>query len=287
MEKDLTYSAYVAGSEELVHKLVEDFRGWAISISKSVARAWGLDFELDGLDGCAYEALHGCAMRFDPNFGVPFKSFARKRIHESCTKEAHNCKNWSYGSLATTEVEQEAREISFKLFNIFPELHDGALPVEATGCESELRSSIRHLLASATIISAFKNDISQNPEAGLEYKEMLGTLADLDPIHQNILWELYWQGQSMRALASEWGIDELVIVREHQSILEHISTRLENPKATASKRLKIRPKLRDLTDKVSNALELSPFAKFKAVEMTVYAIFTVGSSYLVSLTSYI
>ena len=58
------YQGLTAGSDELVNRLVQEHMGWATSIAKAVARAWNMDWQLDGLDGGAYEALLFCARRF-------------------------------------------------------------------------------------------------------------------------------------------------------------------------------------------------------------------------------
>lgn len=114
------YREYEAGSDELIARLVEEHAGWAEAIARSVARAWNLDWQLDGLDGGAYEALLFCSRRFDPQLGVPFRAYARKRIHEATTEEARKSKSWQRGVGANTQAEQDAREISYKLFDLFP-----------------------------------------------------------------------------------------------------------------------------------------------------------------------
>ena len=41
--------------------MLQDHYGWAESIARAVARAWNLDWRLDGLDGAAMEALIFCS----------------------------------------------------------------------------------------------------------------------------------------------------------------------------------------------------------------------------------
>ena len=112
MSDDKEYSKYTPGSEEFIARLIEDHMGWATSIAKSVARAWNMDWQLDGLDGGAYEGLLFCARRFDPARGVPFRGYARRRIHEACTEEARKSKEWQRGTGSQSEEEVEARELS-------------------------------------------------------------------------------------------------------------------------------------------------------------------------------
>lgn len=249
-------------SEEQVGKLVEENMGWAQAIARSVARAWNLDWQLDGLDGGAYEALLFCARRFDPTLGVPFRAYARKRIHEASTDEARKSKSWQRGVGANTEAEQEAREISYRLFEVFPELREGYLPGEDESGEESVRSSIRQLLTSASVIAIFQESGMQNPEKALEYKRLFEGLSALEPIHQSIIWAIYWSGQSMRALAEEWEIDELTIIREHREILKYVQARVSNPKQKITKKLKIRPSLRGIAQQMRKKKVEPPFARF-------------------------
>ena len=263
---DITYKDFTAGSDELVAKLVEEHAGWAASIARSVARAWNMDWQLDGLDGGAYEALLFCARRFDPQMGVPFRAYARRRIHESSTEEARKSKSWQRGVGANTTVDQEARELSAQLFDVFPQLRDGLLPLAASDSEEHgeesLRTSIRQLLASASMMTAFREAGMDNPENAAQYKQMLVAIAELEPVHQSILWAIYWKGQSMRALATEWEIDELTVIREHKEILTFVLSRLNNPKARIAKKLKVRPGLRTVAQQLKREKTESPFARF-------------------------
>ena len=266
MEKDTTYCNYITGSDELVNKLVEDHHGWAASIARSVARSWSLDWQLDGLDGGAYEGLLFCARRYDPNMGVPFRAYARRRIHESTTQQARESKSWQRGVGMGSEVDQDAREISARLFEIYHELREGFLPstsdTDNEDGESSVRASIRQLLSSANLVSSFYESTSQNPEFSIEFKRMLVVIAEMDIVHQFILWNIYWQGQSMRSLATEWNIDELAIIREHQAILQFVQSRLSNPRSRTIKQLKIRPGLRQVAQKFRKSSNTPPFARF-------------------------
>jgi len=250
-------------SEDEVAVLVQENMGWAESIARSVARAWNLDWQLDGLDGGAYEALLFCARRFNPDFGVPFKAYARKRIHEAASEEARKSKAWQKGVGSDTPAEQEAREISFQLFEIYPELREGLIPIdESKSAEEQIRSTIRQMLASASLVAAFKDGSTNNPETLLEYKRLFEGLATLEPVHQSILWGIYWGGQSMRSLAEEWGIDELTVIREHKEILSFVEQRLSNPKAKITKKLKIRPSLRAVSLQMRKKKDVPPFQRF-------------------------
>jgi RNA polymerase sigma factor (sigma-70 family) len=263
MEKDTTYINFEPGSDEMVHKLVEDHQGWAASIARSVARAWNLDWQLDGIDGGAYEGLLFCAQRYDPEKGVPFRAYARRRIHEASTQQARESKAWQRGTGAGTEVESDAREISARLLDIYAELRDGLLPTAGSDVEGEeaIRASIRQLLTSANLLSSFNESRNQNPEYAVEFKRMLSLIVEMETVHQHILWNVYWQGQSMRSLASDWGIDELAVIREHQAILKNIQSRATSSSPRAKKKLKIRPGLRPIAQKMRKEGTASPFAE--------------------------
>lgn len=256
------------GDPDLVAQLVEENVGWAQSIARSVARAWNLDWQLDGLDGGAYEALLFCARRFDPSLGVPFRAYARKRIHEAASEEARKSKSWQRGVGANDPGEAEAREISYRLFEVFPELREGFLPAPETDGEETIRTSIRSLLTSAAVIAAFQETTADNPETAFQYKQLLEGLALLDPIHQAIMWGIYWGGQSMRSLADEWHIDELTIIREHKEILKFVEHRISNPKSRVVKKLKVRPSLRPIALQLRRKKEDPPFARFSTAAVT-------------------
>ena len=256
------YQQLEPGSEELVELLVSEHHGWACSIARSVARAWNLDWQLDGLDGGAYEGLLFCARRYDPSMGVPFRAYARRRIHEASSEEARKSKNWQKGTSAAQDVDSDSREISSRLFEIFPSLRDGVLPVTQGDGEDSIRTAIRQLLSSASIIATFNDRDRNNPETLAEYKHMLDFITNLEPVHQHLLWEIYWQDKSMRGLAEDWGVDELVIIREHKEILHYVFSRLSETKRSPSKALRVRPGLRPIAQKLRKSKTESPFSQF-------------------------
>ncbi len=265
-----------AGSAELVEQLVTEHAGWASAIARSVARAWNLDWQLDGLDGGAYEALVFCARRFDPALGVPFRAYARRRIHEASTEEARNSKSWKKSVGANTEEDQASREISASLFQIYPELREGLLPISEATAENEdsMRSSIRQLLASASVLATLR-EMNNDAENVVDYRKMLECVALLEPVHQAILWEMYWQGKSMRNLAEEWKIDELNIVREHKAILEYICDRISKKIKSGEQRLKVRPGLRMIAQLLKRNKSTPPFSRFQTILKSALVLFLV------------
>jgi len=272
MSKEFDYSNLEPASDAMISKLVDDHMGWATSIAKSVARSWNMDWQLDGLDGGAYEGLLFCAKRFDPSRGVPFRGYARRRIHEGCTEEARKSKAWQRGTGSDAPGEQEAREVSAKLFDVFPELRTGILPgTDADGSIPSIRSSIRTLLAGASLIAAFQESGSENPEIALEYKELVGVLSALDAVHQEILWAVYYRDQSMRGLADEWSVDDLSVIREHKEILAYLCSHLEHSSGPLPKPPKVRRGLRTVAQRVKKEQSIGPFSR-----LSVSAILFIG-----------
>jgi RNA polymerase sigma factor (sigma-70 family) len=259
------YLSFEAGSESLIAILVEDNLGWATSIAKAVARGWNLDWQLDGIDGGAFEALLFCARRYDPAMGVPFRGYARRRIHESCTDEARKSKSWQQSTGGDdSEVEMEARELSAKIFDLFPELRDGFLPTAVTAGEEQtaIKSSIRQLLTGASLISAFNESTTENQENLVDYKRLIELIAGMEPVHQDILWGIYYQGTSMRGLAEEWGLDDLSIIREHKEILAFLAEKFESGKAIPeSAKLKVRRGLKAKALELRKSKDKGAFAK--------------------------
>jgi RNA polymerase sigma factor (sigma-70 family) len=248
----------------MVNAIVQDHMGWATSIAKSVARAWNMDWQLDGLDGGAFEALLFCAKRYEPARGVPFRGYARRRIHESCTEEARKSKAWQRGTGVDSQIDQDAREISAKLLDLFPELREGYLPAaeESEDLTVSVRSSLRQLLAGASLIAAFQDSSTENPEVAVEYKRLIEILADLEPVHQHIIWSIYYKGLSLRGLAEEWETDDLSVIREHKEILAYLCSRMEKHRGKIIGRMKIRRGLRTVAQRIKKEKDAGPFSQF-------------------------
>lgn len=249
-------------SIEEANALVIEHQGWAESIARSVARAWNMDWRLDGLDGAAMEALIFCARRFDLKRGVPFRGYARKRIHEAASEAARKSRGWRRGSNNNqNEGEQQAREISAELLGVFPELRGGELQME-DGYDGEdgARMAIRELLVGASLIAARQGLMSDQPDEQLDYKRMVEYMSDLDPVHQMMLWKVYWEGSSMRNLAVEWSTDELNVIREHKVLLAYLQKSFSKGKAQIKP--KVRPGLKAIGIKLRKEEPEGLFSKF-------------------------
>lgn len=247
-------------SVEEANALVVEYQGWAESIARSVARAWNLDWRQDGLDGAAMEALLFCARRFQPSRGVPFKGYARKRIHEASSDAARRSRGWKRG-LGSSSTEQQAKEISAELLHVFPELRGGEISLSDDGdTEEATRSSIREMLVSASIIAAKQGLTSDQPDEQLDYKRMVEHISGLDPVHQMMLWKVYWEGSSMRSLATEWDIDELNVIREHKVVLAYLQKTFA--KGKPPQKPKVRPGLKAIGIKMRREEPQGLFSKF-------------------------
>src|SRR4051812_9493129 len=141
-----------AALREQVERLVVENQGWAESIARSVARSWNMDWRLDGLDGAAMEALVFCARRFQADRGVPFRGYARRRIHEASTEQARRSRGWKTG-FGGHSADQKARELSAQLLNVFPELRSGEIPFMEEG-EGDTRSAVRQLIVGASLLAS-------------------------------------------------------------------------------------------------------------------------------------
>ena len=248
-------------SEEDANALVVDHYGWAESIARAVARAWNLDWRLDGLDGAAMEALIFCSRRFDPSRGIPFKGYARRRIHEASTEAARKSKGWSRGVSNKSAAEVKARELSAELYGVFPDLRDGRLPVhESSGNDdSDARAAIRELLIGASLV-ATKQAIATGPlpDELMDYKRVVSVMAVLEPLHQLLLYKVYWDGTSLRTVASEWETDGLNVMREHKVLIAYLQKSLAQGKPAAIP--KVRPGLKPLVTKLKTSGSKGPFA---------------------------
>ena len=246
-------------SIEDADNLVLEHKGWAESIARSVARAWNMDWQQDGLDGAALEALIFCSRRFDPERGIPFRGYARKRIHEASTDAARRSRGWKR---STSKTDQEARQISAELFNIFPELHDGELPAMEEGAEmgdGEMRGAIRQMLVGAVIIATRQGLDGAQPDEALDYKRMIQAMATLEPVHQNLMWRVYWEGESMRTLATNWQTDELNVIREHKVLLTFLHKCLSTKKELP--RPRVRPGLKPMAVRLKKSSDNGQFSK--------------------------
>ena len=244
--------------EEAANGLVLEHQGWAESIARAVARAWDMDWRLDGLDGAAMEALIFCSRRFDPRRGIPFRGYARKRIHEAATEAARKSKGWLR---APANAETRSREVSAELYEIFPELREGLLPIhDPSGNEdADIRSSIRDLLMGASIVAS-RMSISDAPQPDemVDYKRMVHMMAVLDPVHQWLLYRVYWDGLSLRTVAEEWDTDGLNVMREHKVLLVYLQKSLAAGKPAPKP--KVRPGLKALISKLSTDNGAGPFS---------------------------
>ena len=249
-------------SIEEADQLVLEHKGWAESIARSVARAWNMDWQSDGLDGAALEALIFCARRFDPSRGVPFRGYSRKRIHEASTEAARKTKGWRKTSSAGSDSSQKSREISVELLHIFPELRSGEIPLpeESGDGDGDFRAAIRQLIVGATIVAAKQGISTSAPDEALDYKRLIELLADLEPVHQSMMWKIYWEGDSLRNVADNWETDELNVIREHKALLSYLCKAINTGRELA--RPRIRPGLKHIAMKLRRT---SPQGQFTMI----------------------
>ncbi len=247
-------------SIEEANALVEEHQGWAESIARSVARGWNLDWQADGLDGAAMEALIFCSRRFNPERGIPFRGYARRRIHEASTEAARNSKGWSRSG-SDSQFDRLAKEVSIELFDLFPELRSGSIPMSLDQEEGDkaMRASIRQLLIGATLVTTRQGLASASLDDLVDTKRVVTFLAHLEVIHQVIIWIMYWHGDSMRSIASEWEMDELNVIREHKALVDHLQRAIE--KNTSFEPLRVRPALKRIAIEMKQKRKMGPFTE--------------------------
>ena len=249
-------------SREESDALVLEHKAWAEGIARAVARAWKLDWKLDGMDGAAFEALIFCSRRYSPDRGVPFKSYSRKRVHESSTDAARASKGWKRGAGTNSRTERLARAVSADLINIFPELKSGLLPMEQNSGETTQgqRIAIQQLLIGASIVTTRQGIESATPSERLDYKRMVKKMVVLHAVHQDLIWKVYWEGTSLRKVAAGWNTDELNVIREHPVILKYLFKAIQKKSTEAPP--KVRPGLRDTAKKMEDDNHEGAFLSF-------------------------
>lgn len=250
LEQESDDPTFPPATREEADRLVVEFTPWAEGIARSVARAWNLDWREDGLDGAALEALVLTARRFQPARGVPFRGYARRRIHEAACDAARKSKGFRRGSSENTAHEIKARELSAQILNVFPELRHGEISIsDDSSSDSEgMRGAIRQLLVGATLIATRDTEEGSSAEELMDKKRIVEHMSKLDLLHQALLWKVYWEGFSMRQLATEWGVDELTVIREHRALLGFLTKKFSLGRTTAPP--KVRPGLKPVVGKL-------------------------------------
>ena len=246
-------------TEEEANALVLEQQGWAESIARSVARSWNLDWRLDGLDGAAMEALIFCSRRFEPKRGIPFRGYARKRIHEASTEAARKSKGWRRAGSGSKE-EQRARDVSVELYRVFPELREGYLPYteDSGSADHDERGAVRQMLMGASIIAARQAMEDPLPDDLVDYRRVVALMAKLEPVHQLLIYRVYWDGLSLRTVATEWDTDGLNVMREHKVLLNFLQKSIGAGKSTSPP--KVRPGLKDMAGKLKRDGSEGPFS---------------------------
>jgi hypothetical protein len=118
--------------------------------------------------------------------------------------------------------------------------------------DADMRSAVRELLVGASIVAS-RQAVSTDPlpDDLVDYKRMVTVMAVLEPVHQWLLYRVYWDGLSLRTVASEWETDGLNVMREHKVLL---AAGKPAPKP------KVRPGLKDLTTKFKREGSNGPFS---------------------------
>jgi hypothetical protein len=121
------------------------------------------------------------------------------------------------------------------------------------------RIAIQQMLVGASVIATQQGLAASEPDDIMDYKKMVGYMTSLEPLHQLLLWLLYWEGESLRGIASTWDTDELNVIREHKVLLEFLQKSIQKGKANPPPR--IRPGLRDIALKIQKKLGKGKFTQ--------------------------
>lgn len=121
------------------------------------------------------------------------------------------------------------------------------------------RAGIRQLLVGATLVTTRQGLDSSSPDDLLDTKRVVEFMARLEVIHQIILWRVYWEGESMRAIASEWEMDELNVIREHKALVEYLQKCIAKDRGLEP--LRIRPGLKRVALDLKRSNTMGPFTK--------------------------
>ena len=83
-------------------------------------------------------------------------------------------------------------------------------------------------------------------------------MAKLEPVHQLLMYRVYWDGLSLRTLATEWDTDGLNVMREHKVLLAFLHKTFAVGKNSSSPP-KVRPGLKPIATKLKKNGSGGPF----------------------------
>ncbi len=164
------------------------------------------------------------AVRFDPEMGIPFATYAKKRIRGAII-DSTRARDW-----ASRSVRRRAREIEA----VTEELRAGTghTPTasqlgEAMGLRPEEVETVRARSAASMLLSldqeppegepSLRDSVSDpaidvNPEAALDHREMIGTLREavnrLPGIHGEVVRRYYLEGEMLQDIAADHGVTQ-------------------------------------------------------------------------------
>ena len=144
------------------------------------------------------------------------------------------------------------------MLHVFPELRGGELPIDDEG-SGDARNAIRQLLIGASLVAAKQGMATALPDENLDYKRMIEGIAAMESVHQHLLWKVYWEGVSLRTLASEWDTDGLNVIREHKTVIDYLHKQLSLGKHNLTIP-KVRPGLRDKAKEFKASGDPGPFS---------------------------
>ena len=197
-------------------QLIKDHVPYAQKLAAKVRRMLVLPRHIDQQDvqGFALIGLVEAAQRYDPLRGIPFTTFAYRRIVGAGIN--------GLAELRTIDAEVRHRARRAELAHSLSPEPDAAVPEDPEGQMRALRTGIGSIAASLAIY-----DTQAMPEFGpadsAAYRELvehvLAGIESLPSEQSDVVRRLYFREQTMTTAAQELGVDKATVSRRHRRAL--------------------------------------------------------------------
>ena len=213
---------------------VERHTALVAKLARAVARG-GATISVEELESVGNEALVRCAMRYRPETGASFATYAHYRVRGAmidAIRKRSPGRRRQQRALARLEATQA----------LLSEAADGEAARRSSGQRQTLEQRVEAATAlvrkAAIAIQLSEPDSRRlaeveagepDPETELvraDTREQLWSLVDqLDPEQRALVEAIYVEGQTMRQLATELGISVATVSRRHARIIDSLGKR--------------------------------------------------------------
>lgn len=180
----------------------------------------------EDLRGVAYEALVRAARRFDPSRGIPFRAFARQRIHWALVDyQRREDRAYRRAKRASQKVERLSALQHLAPSGLGPDCVNNPLreaKERARVLEMEKWVSALH---EGPALASRQEGRDNDPKVVLE-----PLLRALNPAERRLLAALYREGLSLSQYARRHGISHSTASRRHAAILRRLRALVPMPK---------------------------------------------------------